>query len=96
MSSDGDCTYMCYKNSHNTNFNLNFSLFLDRSDTSDGCAAAVPGEASGEDESAAMLSDDHAPVSPCESNETDDTTYFMPWLKVIYYNFFSYYIYLID
>jgi hypothetical protein len=29
------------------------------------------------------MSDDHAPTSPCESNETDDTTYFMPWLKVI-------------
>lgn len=30
-----------------------------------------------------MMSDDHAPISPSESNETDDTTYFMPWLKVI-------------
>uniref|UniRef100_A0A2S2Q2N9 Protein unc-80 n=1 Tax=Sipha flava TaxID=143950 RepID=A0A2S2Q2N9_9HEMI len=54
-----------------------------RSDTSDGCAPTVPGEASGEDESAAMMSDDHAPISPCESNETDDTTYFMPWLKTV-------------
>lgn len=64
-------------------------FFLDRSDTSDGCAAPIPGEVSGEDESAAMMSDDHAPVSPCESNDTDDTTYFMPWIKVIlfYYLF---------
>ncbi|VVC45096.1 Hypothetical protein CINCED_3A015660 [Cinara cedri] len=54
-----------------------------RSDTSDGCAAAIPGEASGEDESAAMMSDDHVPISPSESNETDDTTYFMPWLKTV-------------
>lgn len=32
------------------------------------------------------MSDDHAPISPCESNETDDTTYFMPWLKVIIFS----------
>lgn len=32
------------------------------------------------------MSDDHAPNSPCESNETDDTTHFMPWLKVISLN----------
>lgn len=65
-------------------------FFKDRSDTSDGCAPVAPGEASGEDESAAMMSDDHAPISPCESNETDDTTYFMPWLKVIYYLHYTY------
>lgn len=58
-------------------------MVSDRSDTSDGCAAVLPGEASGEDESAAMMSDDHVPISPSESNDTDDTTYFMPWLKVI-------------
>lgn len=40
-----------------------------------------------------MMSDDHAPTSPCESNETDDTTYFMPWLKVIllYYSYTNYF-----
>ncbi|XP_025208646.1 protein unc-80 homolog isoform X2 [Melanaphis sacchari] len=54
-----------------------------RSDTSDGCAPVIPGEISGEDESGAMMSDDHGPTSPCESNETDDTTYFMPWLKTV-------------
>ncbi|XP_050528266.1 protein unc-80 homolog isoform X3 [Daktulosphaira vitifoliae] len=54
-----------------------------RSDTSDGCAAGITGDASGEEESAAMMSDEHIPVSPCDSNETDDTTYFMPWLKSV-------------
>lgn len=70
-------------------------MFLDRSDTSDGCAAPIPGEVSGEDESGAMMSDDHAPISPSESNETDDTTYFMPWIKVITrYILYTYLLYL--
>ncbi|ERL86704.1 hypothetical protein D910_04110 [Dendroctonus ponderosae] len=42
----------------------------------------VAGEVSGE-ESPGVLSDDQPPESPSDSNESDDTTKNMPWLKVM-------------
>jgi len=50
----------------------------DRSDTSEPGGG---GEVSGE-ESPGVLSDDQPPESPSDSNETDDTSKNMPWLKV--------------
>lgn len=54
------------------------SSLSDRSDTSEPGAA---GEISGE-ESPGILSDDQPPESPSDSNETDDTSKNMPWMKV--------------
>lgn len=54
------------------------SSLSDRSDTSE---PGVAGEASGE-ESPGILSDDQPPESPSDSNDTDDTTKHMPWMKV--------------
>lgn len=56
------------------------SSLSDRSDTSEQGGG---GEVSGE-ESPGILSDDQPPESPSESNETDDTSSHLPWLKVIY------------
>ncbi|RZC42316.1 unc-80 -like protein, partial [Asbolus verrucosus] len=50
-----------------------------RSDTSE---PGMAGEASGE-ESPGVLSDDQPPESPSDSNDTDETTKNMPWLKVM-------------
>ncbi|CAG9815242.1 unnamed protein product [Phaedon cochleariae] len=55
------------------------SSISDRSDTSE---PGAPGEVSGE-ESPGVLSDDQPPESPSDSNDTDDTTKTMPWLKVM-------------
>ncbi|KAK6643812.1 hypothetical protein RUM43_000075 [Polyplax serrata] len=55
------------------------SSLSDRSDTSEPGAA---GEISGE-ESPGILSDDQPPESPSDSNETDDTSKNMPWMKVV-------------
>lgn len=55
------------------------SSLSDRSDTSE---PGVAGEASGE-ESPGVLSDDQPPESPSDSNDTDDTTKHMPWMKVM-------------
>lgn len=60
------------------------SSLSDRSDTSE---PGVPGEASGE-ESPGILSDDQPPESPSDSNDTDDTTKNMPWMKVRSFVFF--------
>lgn len=54
------------------------SSLSDRSDTSE---PGIAGEASGE-ESPGVLSDDQPPESPSDSNDTDDTTKNMPWMKV--------------
>lgn len=55
------------------------SSLSDRSDTSEqGCGGEVSGE-----ESPGILSDDQPPESPSDSNETDDTTTHLPWLKVL-------------
>lgn len=53
------------------------SSISDRSDTSEPGVA----EASGE-ESPGILSDDQPPESPSDSNDTDETTKHMPWMKV--------------
>ncbi|XP_071051603.1 protein unc-80 homolog isoform X3 [Onthophagus taurus] len=55
------------------------SSLSDRSDTSE---PGIPGEVSGE-ESPGILSDDQPPESPSESNETDETSKNMPWMKVM-------------
>ncbi|KAL1497693.1 hypothetical protein ABEB36_008611 [Hypothenemus hampei] len=55
------------------------SSLSDRSDTSE---PGIAGEVSGE-ESPGVLSDDQPPESPSDSNESDDTTKNMPWLKVM-------------
>ncbi|KYB29509.1 Protein unc-80 homolog-like Protein [Tribolium castaneum] len=55
------------------------SSLSDRSDTSE---PGMPGEASGE-ESPGVLSDDQPPESPSDSNDTDDTTKNMPWMKIM-------------
>ncbi|XP_050309913.1 protein unc-80 homolog isoform X2 [Anthonomus grandis grandis] len=52
------------------------------SDRSDNSEPGVTGEVSGE-ESPGVLSDDQPPESPSDSNESDDTTKNMPWLKVM-------------
>lgn len=53
------------------------SSLSDRSDTSE------PGAADGsEEESPGVLSDDQPPESPNDSNDNDDTSNNMPWLKV--------------
>lgn len=52
------------------------SSLSDRSDTSE------PGMSGGE-ESPGVLSDDQPPESPTDSNDTDDTTKNMPWLKTM-------------
>lgn len=44
----------------------------------------MTGEVSGE-ESPGVLSDDQPPESPSDSNDTDDTTKHMPWMKVFCY-----------
>lgn len=54
------------------------SSLSDRSDTSE---PGVPGEASGE-ESPGVLSDEQPPESPSDSNDADETSKNMPWLKV--------------
>lgn len=54
------------------------SSLSDRSDTSE---PGGQGEASGE-ESPGILSDEQPPESPSDSNDTDDTTKNMPWMKV--------------
>ncbi|GLG97294.1 Protein unc-80 homolog [Gryllus bimaculatus] len=65
------------------------SSLSDRSDTSEqgGC-----GEVSGE-ESPGILSDDQPPESPSDSNDTDDTSKHMPWMKavVLMANSFNFY-----
>lgn len=54
------------------------SSLSDRSDTSE------PGGAEGsEEESPGVLSDEQPPESPNDSNDIDDTSKNMPWLKVI-------------
>lgn len=61
------------------------SSLSDRSDTSEpGVAGMIPptGEISGE-ESPGILSDDQPPESPSDSNDTDDTSKNMPWMKVL-------------
>ncbi|XP_060527222.1 protein unc-80 homolog isoform X3 [Cylas formicarius] len=55
------------------------SSLSDRSDTSE---PGVAGEVSGE-ESPGVLSDDQPPESPSDSNESEDTTKHMPWMKVM-------------
>ncbi|GLV31802.1 uncoordinated 80 [Carabus blaptoides fortunei] len=55
------------------------SSLSDRSDTSE---PGVAGEVSGE-ESPGILSDDQPPESPSDSNDTDDTTKHMPWMKTV-------------
>ncbi|KAJ8947309.1 hypothetical protein NQ318_004561 [Aromia moschata] len=55
------------------------SSLSDRSDTSE---PGVAGEVSGE-ESPGVLSDDQPPESPSDSNDTDDSTKNMPWMKVM-------------
>ncbi|KAJ8932970.1 hypothetical protein NQ314_014301 [Rhamnusium bicolor] len=55
------------------------SSLSDRSDTSE---PGVAGEVSGE-ESPGVLSDDQPPESPSDSNDTDETTKHMPWMKVM-------------
>ncbi|XP_049820328.1 protein unc-80 homolog isoform X2 [Aethina tumida] len=55
------------------------SSLSDRSDTSE---PGIAGEASGE-ESPGVLSDDQPPESPSDSNDTDDTTKNMPWMKTM-------------
>lgn len=60
------------------------SSLSDRSDTSE------PGAAEGsEEESPGVLSDDQPPESPSDSNDNDDTSKNMPWLKVKFQLFFS-------
>ncbi|XP_066993860.2 protein unc-80 homolog [Anabrus simplex] len=56
------------------------SSLSDRSDTSDHGGGG--GEVSGE-ESPGILSDDQPPESPSDSNDSDDTTKNMPWMKVV-------------
>lgn len=53
------------------------SSLSDRSDTSEPGAAEISGE-----ESPGILSDDQPPESPSDSNEADDTSKNMPWMKV--------------
>ena len=62
------------------------SSLSDRSDTSEQGGG---GEVSGE-ESPGILSDDQPPESPSDSNDTDDTSKNMPWLKVSVYDFHNY------
>jgi hypothetical protein len=62
------------------------SSLSDRSDTSEQGGG---GEVSGE-ESPGILSDDQPPESPSDSNDTDDTSKNMPWLKVSVYDFHKY------
>lgn len=59
------------------------SSLSDRSDTSEQGGG---GEVSGE-ESPGILSDDQPPESPSDSNEADDTSSHLPWLKVVYHSF---------
>lgn len=59
------------------------SSLSDRSDTSEQGGG---GEVSGE-ESPGILSDDQPPESPSDSNEADDTSSHLPWLKVVYQSF---------
>jgi len=60
------------------------SSLSDRSDTSEQGGA---GDVSGE-ESPGILSDDQPPESPSDSNDTEDNTSHMPWLKVRSYSKF--------
>lgn len=62
------------------------SSLSDRSDTSE------PGMSGGE-ESPGVLSDDQPPESPTDSNDMDDTTKNMPWLKVMVQVLNSFYYY---
>ena len=62
------------------------SSLSDRSDTSEQGGG---GEVSGE-ESPGILSDDQPPESPSDSNDTDDTSKNMPWLKVSVCDFHKY------
>ncbi|KAK4883609.1 hypothetical protein RN001_006928 [Aquatica leii] len=62
------------------------------SDRSDNSEPGAPGEASGE-ESPGVLSDDQPPESPSDSNDTDDTSKHMPWLKVLVQMSNSFYFY---
>ncbi|CAH1139308.1 unnamed protein product [Phyllotreta striolata] len=55
------------------------SSISDRSDTSE---PGAPGEVSGE-ESPGVLSDEQPPESPSDSNDADDTSKNMPWLKTM-------------
>ncbi|XP_031332358.1 protein unc-80 homolog isoform X3 [Photinus pyralis] len=62
------------------------------SDRSDNSEPGATGEASGE-ESPGVLSDDQPPESPSDSNDTDDTTKHMPWLKAMVQISNSFYFY---
>ncbi|XP_050101355.1 protein unc-80 homolog isoform X2 [Anopheles aquasalis] len=53
------------------------SSLSDRSDNSE------PGQISGGEESPGILSDDQPPESPCDSNDSDETTKNLPWLKAV-------------
>ncbi|XP_052902471.1 protein unc-80 homolog [Anopheles moucheti] len=63
------------------------SSLSDRSDNSE------PGQISGGEESPGILSDDQPPESPCDSNESDETTKNLPWLKSVsnFLGSFNYY-----
>ncbi|XP_046670285.1 uncharacterized protein LOC124360589 isoform X5 [Homalodisca vitripennis] len=64
------------------------SSLSDRSDTSEQGIGEVSGE-----ESPGILSDDQPPESPSDSNDADDTSTHLPWLKVMIQmaNSFNYY-----
>ncbi|XP_041761318.1 protein unc-80 homolog isoform X1 [Anopheles merus] len=63
------------------------SSLSDRSDNSE------PGQISGGEESPGILSDDQPPESPCDSNDSDETTKNLPWLKSVsnFLGSFNYY-----
>lgn len=76
------------------------SSLSDRSDTSDAAGTvgptgisnvlsggiAAPAEGSGGEESPGVLSDDHDhPLESPDSNDTDETSKEMPWIKVTFF-----------
>ncbi|XP_049834730.1 protein unc-80 homolog isoform X4 [Schistocerca gregaria] len=73
-----DCDFMV-KRTDSIQSKRKVSSLSDRSDTSE---QGGPGEVSGE-ESPGILSDDQPPESPSDSNDTDDTSKNLPWMKVV-------------
>lgn len=55
------------------------SSLSDRSDTSE---PGAPGDTQSGEESPGILSDEQPPESPSDSNDTDDTSKHLPWMKV--------------
>lgn len=86
------CNIVAVKRADSIQSKRKVSSLSDRSDTSEPGFIIPPGLEglrhlggceSGGEESPGVLSDEQPPESPSDSNDTDDTSKHLPWIKVI-------------